>query len=123
MENNICHFEIPAEDLEATRAFYGGLFCWSVEPAAGLGQDYLFIRTSQQPGALAGGLFRRSEAQPGVTLYFTVADVDESASKLEQLGGKVVIGKTAIPKLGWTVVARDPAGNSLGLFQEDPTAG
>ncbi len=122
MENTICHFEIPADDLEAARSFYSALFSWSLEPAPNLGDAYLFVRTSQTPGAVAGGLFRRSDAQPGVTLYFAVADVEESARKVEALGGKVVIPRTAVPKIGWTAVVRDPAGNSLGLFQEDPGA-
>lgn len=122
MENTICHFEIPADDLEAARSFYGALFSWSLEPAPNLGDAYLFIRTSQTPGAVAGGLVKRSDVQPGVTLYFTVSDVEESARKVEALGGKIVIPKTALPTIGWAVVARDPAGNSLGLFQEDPSA-
>jgi uncharacterized protein len=122
MENTICHFEISADDLEPVRAFYAALFAWRLEPAPGSGDSYLIIRTSQQPGAVVGGLHRRNDAQPGVTLHFTVADVEESARKLMELGGKVVVPKTAVPKVGWTLVARDPAGNCLGLFQEDPSA-
>jgi uncharacterized protein len=122
MDHNICHFELPADDTGALRSFYSKLFAWTIEPAPGLGDDYLFIRTSQQAGVVSGGLLKRSEAQPALTVYFTVEDVVASAKKLEELGGKVVVPKCAVPKLGWAVVGRDPAGNTVGLFQEDPTA-
>lgn len=122
MDNTICHFEIPAEDLAAARQFYGSLFSWSIEPAPVVGESYLFVRATGTSGAVAGGLLRRTPTQPGVTLYFTVADVDESARKVEELGGKVMIPKTAVPKIGWAVVVSDPAGNCLGLLQEDSSA-
>jgi len=122
MENTICHFEIAADDVEPVRAFYAALFAWRLEPAPGQGDSYVIIRTSQQPGAVVGGLHRRSEAQSGVTIHFNVADVEASARKLVELGGAVVVPRTAVPKLGWTLLARDPAGNTVGLFQEDPSA-
>ncbi len=122
MENTVCHFEIPADDLDAAEKFYSALFGWTITAAHRLGEEYRFIRTSEQPGALGGGILRRTGEFHGLTLYFTVAAVDESAKKVEALGGKVLLPKTAIPKIGWTVVAQDPQGNTIGFFQEDPEA-
>lgn len=125
MASTICHFEIPADDLQAAGEFYGALFGWSVAPA---GPDYMLIRTSEQPGALGGALFRRSgpaaegEVPRGVTLYAVVESVEEAASKLEKLGGKVLSPKAAVPGMGWTAVGQDPQGNAIGLFQRDEGA-
>ena len=122
MDSTVCHFEIPADDLDAAKRFYGGLFNWSISPAPGL-DDYLFIRTSQDnPAALGGGILRRTDPQQGVIVYVMVESVEAMATKIEELGGKVVQPKTAVAKMGWTVVARDPQGNPLGLFQLDPQA-
>ncbi len=46
-----------------------------------------------------------------------------AATKLEELGGEVLVPKAALAKLGWTVLARDPQGNTIGLFEPDTGAG
>jgi predicted enzyme related to lactoylglutathione lyase len=122
MESTICHFEIPADDLESARGFYGKLFGWTIEPAPNLAESYFFIRTSQQQDSVGGGILRRIDPQHGVTIYFAVAAIDEGVKTIEALGGTILVGKAAIPKLGWAVTARDPQGNTFGLFQEDPAA-
>ncbi len=122
MENTVCHFEIPADDVDAAEKFYAALFGWTITAAPQLGNEYRFIRTSAAPGALGGGILRRIDEHHGLTLYFMVSAVDELAKKVEALGGKVLLPKTAIPKMGWAVIAQDPQGNSIGLFQEDPEA-
>ncbi len=123
MESTICHFEIPADDLDGARTFYAKLFGWTIEPAPNLTESYLFVRTSQtQNNAVGGGILKRIDPRHGVTIYFAVASVDESVKLIESLGGTVLVPKAAIPKLGWAVTARDPQGNTFGLFQEDPNA-
>jgi predicted enzyme related to lactoylglutathione lyase len=122
MESTICHFEIPADDVGAARAFYAKLFGWSIQAAPG--QDYFFVRTSEEHAdALGGGILPRVDPAHGITLYVTVESVDDAVSKLQELGGEVVVPKTAVPRLGWTVTARDPQGNCIGLFQRDAEAG
>ncbi len=49
--------------------------------------------------------------------------VNAAATKLEELGGEVLVPKAALDKLGWTVLARDPQGNTIGLFEPDTGAG
>ena len=123
MDATVCHFEIPADDVDAARRFYGELFNWTINPAPGK-DDYLFIRTSQDnPAALGGGIVKRPDPQHGVTLFVMVDSVEAMATKLEALGGKVLQPKTAVPRMGWTVLARDPQGNPIGLFQLDTQAG
>jgi predicted enzyme related to lactoylglutathione lyase len=122
MENTICHFEIPADDVEAARKFYAALFDWTIEPAPRMDGKYLFVRTSKQAGVVAGGILPRIDPQHGVTVYFTVASLEDSAKALEALGGKVLVPRTAVPQLGWVLTARDPQGNTLGLFEEDASA-
>ena len=121
-ESTICHFEIPSTDLPATRAFYRKLFGWTIEPAPHIGEEYLFIRTSAEQGAVGGGILKRLDAQHGLTLYFTVPDVEAAARQVVELGGTIVVPRTALPRTGWSVTARDPQGNMVGLFQADPSA-
>lgn len=123
MESTICHFEIPADDLDAARSFYAKLFGWTIQPAPSLGDSYLLIRTAQdRDDAVGGGILKRIDPKHGVTIYFAVASIDESVTTIESSGGSILVPKAAIPKLGWAVTARDPQGNTFGLFQEDPDA-
>jgi len=121
MENTPCHFEIPADDLEAARDFYTGLFSWTIKEGAEGDGEYLMISPAGQTGALGGGLMKRAEGRQ-LTIYFTVESVDESARRVEELGGTILAPKVAIPRIGWAVTARDPQGNDIGLFEEDPEA-
>jgi uncharacterized protein len=121
MENTICHFELPADDLDAARSFYSSVFGWTITPAPNLEGEYLFIQTSSQPGALGGGLLkRREQRQPAV--YVLVESVEETGKRIEELGGQILKPKAAIPTLGWAVTAQDPQGNTIGLFQQDTQA-
>ena len=122
MESTICHFEIPAEDIGAAKSFYEKLFGWTIKAAAG--EDYFFINTSDEHAdALGGGILKRIDPQHGVTVYVTVESVDAAVTKLEELGGEVLVPRAALAKLGWTVLARDPQGNTIGLFEPDTGAG
>jgi uncharacterized protein len=122
MDNTVCHFEIPVDDLEKARTFYSGVFGWTISTGSAHGEEYLFVRTAAEPGAVMGGLLRRIDPQHGVTVYFAVESVEASAQKIEELGGKIVLPKCAIAQVGWLVTARDPQGNMIGLFQTDPQA-
>jgi uncharacterized protein len=121
MAGTVCHFEIPAGDTRALSKFYGALFGWTFAEVQGPSEGYLLARTSPEPGALLAGLCRPYEAGQGVTVYVTVDSVEETARRIEELGGKILLAKTEIPTLGWIVVAKDPEGNVVGVFEKKST--
>src|SRR5439155_3279383 len=49
--------------------------------------------------------------------YFMVTDVDASAAKAKQLGGKTMIGPQDIEKLGRFAIVSDPQGAVFAMFQ------
>ncbi len=57
-----------------------------------------------------------------VTHYITVKDIDKCIEKIRQLGGKIVVEKTPVPRMGYFIEAEDPEGNYFGLWQEDEDA-
>jgi hypothetical protein len=119
--DSVTHFEIYAEEPEKLVEFYRTLFDWQIEKAVGV--DYFFIQTSPAPGAIRGGLLRRPIEGPRSWVHYVHVDsLDERLERLQQLGGKVVHPKTAVPKTGWYAVAEDPQGNVFALFQPDPKA-
>ena len=42
--------------------------------------------------------------------------------KVEKLGGKVLVSKMAVPKMGYFALCMDTEGNVFGLWEDDPQA-
>ena len=98
----IVHFEIPADDVERAKKFYGNLFGWNIEKFPGQtgreDMEYWLITTTDDKGnkALGGGIMKRQGPQQPIINHIDVKSVDEYSSKVQQLGGKVHVPKTAV---------------------------
>ena len=117
MAHNICHFEIPADDVERAKRFYQGLFDWKIEAVEG---GYNLI-TVGEPGP-DGGMMKRMAPGQGITVYINVESVDDYSKKLQSLGGKVLMPKTPVPTMGYFAVFQDTEGNALALWEVNPQA-
>ena len=117
MAHNICHFEIPAEDVERAKRFYEGLFGWKIDPVEG---GYNLI-TVGEPGP-DGGMMKRMAPGQGITVYINVESVDDYSKKLQSLGGRLLMPKTAVPTMGYFAVFMDTEGNALALWEVNPQA-
>jgi hypothetical protein len=121
----VVHFEIPADDLDRARTFYGSVFGWQITHVPDL--DYTLVNTVAvdeatqmpvEPGAINGGMFRRSTGMPSApVLVLDVDSVDDALKQVEAAGGAVVQPRTEIPGMGAFAYFTDPEGNTLGLFE------
>jgi uncharacterized protein len=124
----IVHFEIPADDVERSKKFYTDLFGWKIEkwPGSGSGGDkeYWMITTTDEKGnkALGGGMMKRQMPQHQNTNFIDVESVDEYSSKVQQLGGKVVVPKMAVPGMGYMAYCLDTENNSFGIWEFNESA-
>ena len=117
------HFEIPADNLEKMKKFYGDLFGWKIEKMPG-GMEYWGIQTvpvddkgmAMRPG-VNGGMMKRQMPEQKPVNYISVESVDEYSKKAVNLGGQIVVPKMEIPGMGWWALALDPEGNQIGLFE------
>jgi predicted enzyme related to lactoylglutathione lyase len=115
----IVHFEIPADDVERARKFYTSLFGWKIEKASTM--DYWMITTSGEH-KVDGGMMKRQHPQEPITNYIDVPNIDEHITKVEKLGGKVVVGKMPVPGFGWFAQCLDTENNVFALWQSDKNA-
>jgi predicted enzyme related to lactoylglutathione lyase len=118
----IVHFEIPADDIERAKKFYNDLFGWKMEKLSGTeGQpiEYWVVTTTDDKGnkALGGGMMKRQVPEHQVTNYIGVESVDEYASKVAKLGGKVVAPKHAVPGMGYFALCIDTENNSFAIWE------
>jgi predicted enzyme related to lactoylglutathione lyase len=122
----VVHFEIPADDLDRAKGFYGSVFGWDLQTMPMAGGDYTVVMTTPvdpesqvptEPGAINGGMMQRDERTPAPVITIDVAAIDDALSQIEAGGGTVVTPRTAIPGMGAFAYFQDPEGNVLGLWE------
>lgn len=127
--NKVVHFEIPADDLERAKKFYA-VFGWIMEewPMEN-GDVYTGIRTvdvdeqtriPKEPGAINGGLVKRSPLNQTPQVTINVPDMNKYLKKVEAAGGKILMPKREIEGAGYYAYVSDTEGNLLGLWQDIP---
>lgn len=114
--SSIVWFEIPADNVERAKKFYSALFGWKIEKFPGA-TDYWHIDTGGGDRTRDGGLMARKHPDQPITNYVAVSSVDESAAKVEKLGGKICMPKTAVPQMGYFVVCQDTEANEFALWE------
>ena len=116
-------FEIPADNVERARTFYGKLFGWKIEKFPGpTTKPYWLIDTGNDDPSRNGGLLERQFPQHTITNYIAVSSADKAAAKVEKLGGEICMGKTAVPKMGYFIICNDTENNQFALWEVDENA-
>lgn len=116
----IVHFEIPADEPQRAAAFYHDVLGWEVTPFGE--QPYWLVRAGaeEEPGA-NGALVGREDLHQNPVLVAGVDNLDEVLDRVRASGGAVLQDKLPIPGVGWSAYARDSEGNTIGLFQPEPS--
>ena len=117
MAGEIVHLEIPADDTEKARTFWGSLFGWQFEAYPGP-SEYHMTRISDRGGA---AITNMEPGKRGTRPYFDVADINAGAARVKELGGDAS-DAMPVPNMGWFCTCTDPEGNEFGLWQSDPSA-
>jgi predicted enzyme related to lactoylglutathione lyase len=122
----VVHFEIPADDLDRAKNFYGSVFGWKLETMSMPGGEYTIVMTTpvdeqtqlpSEPGAINGGMMQRDERTPSPVLTIDVEGIDDALKEIEAVGGTTVTPRTEIPGMGAFAYFKDPEGNVLGLWE------
>lgn len=118
--SKIVHFEIPADNAERAAAFYLDVLGWEVSRFSDMPYWLVTAGDEEEPGA-DGALLTRDEVHRHPVMIASVADIDASLDRVLAGGGRVVQPKLPVPGTGWSAYFVDPEGNTLGLFQPDPS--
>ena len=111
--------ELITSDLESAKKFYGELFGWEFRETKTIyGNPYIVATIGDR--VVAGMMLRDGNMPDDVPLhwdnYVTVDDVDASAKKVEELGGKVILEPTDIEGVGRFCVIFDAQGIGFNLI-------
>lgn len=116
----IVHFEIPANDVERLSKFYSDVFGWKFAKEQMQDIDYWMINTGPRGKAVFGGMYKRTGAGDLPRNYIAVDKIDQAIETFKNAGGREVVAKAEIPKVGWSFIGADPEGNLIALFQGAP---
>jgi predicted enzyme related to lactoylglutathione lyase len=110
----ITHVEIPADDVDRARRFYGAVAGWEFSSMEGF-PDYWLFRSGEGSG---GAIGKRGESVGTVIRnYIEVASIDAAAEAASRHGGTVVTGRTEVPGQGFYAVLLDPEANEIALWE------
>jgi predicted enzyme related to lactoylglutathione lyase len=123
MSGRVVHFEIPADDLDRAQAFYREAFGWRVNPVPQM--SYTLVSTTAvdetgaptEPGAINGGMLQRGGPVTGPLITIEVDDIDRALARVEELGGKTVLGRQQVGDMGFSAYVTDSENNVVGLWE------
>lgn len=117
----ICWTELASKDVEAAKKFYTELLGWQLTTSQAAGMHYTEIVVGDKH---IGGMYQLTEECGGAAdmpshwrSYVAVDDVDASAKRTEELGGKVCVAPMDIPNVGRFCVINDPTGATISLIK------
>ena len=119
---SIVWFEIPADNIERAKAFYGSMFGWKLNKFPAAVPEYWHIDTGGKDASPDGGLLPRMYPQQPITNYVSVASVTQASAKVEKLGGKICKSKTAVPGMGYFAICMETEGNTFALWEMNQRA-
>ena len=114
VDGALCHAEIPAEDVARAKTFYAECFGWTYNDIPEM--NYTIFSSGQ--GGIGGGFMKKGEQSPPHPVnYISCDDLDASAERVTNNGGKIVVPKMEVGEAGWMSIATDTEGNTIGLWQ------
>jgi len=125
----VVHFEIPADDVDRAKNFYGSIFGWDLQTLQMGDGEYTTVMTTpvnqetQQPtdpGAINGGMMQRTVVTPSPVITIDVDAIDNVLKQVEAAGGNTLTPRTPIPNMGAFAYFRDSEGNVMGLWESNP---
>ena len=109
--------ELMTTDVAGAKAFYSTLLGWQLNDMESSCGSYTMAKAGETEVAGIMAIPKEAEGMPTAWgAYVTVDDVDAMATKIENLGGKVVSAPQDIPDVGRFLVMQDPQGAVLMLI-------
>lgn len=117
--NSLNWFEIPALDINRSKAFYENIFEITMEPVSMPGAEMAFFPWTPGSGKATGAVVQGENHKPsmdGSKIYLNAnPNMDNVLSRVEAAGGKVLVPKMNIGEHGNIAFIMDTEGNNIGI--------
>src|SRR4051794_31522245 len=103
--------DVSADDVEATKEFYGGLFGWTFEQATPPGIPAVYVIAQldgQDVGGLGGPAAPSGTSSGSWNTYVAVDDIHGTVAAVQAAGGRLVEPVEQAGEGGWSAACTDP---------------
>lgn len=108
--------ELMAGEGASAFDFYAARFGWEKDMAVDMGEMGIYQTFKHGDRAIGGMMTKRPEMPMAYWgFYFVVPAIDAATAKVEELGGKVIMGPHQVPGGSWIVACQDPQGAYFNL--------
>ena len=108
--------ELSTTDSAATKEFLEKAFRWKFSEIQMLGGKYL---SYSGPDGNTLGIRAAQHSETPISMnYVRVPDLEIARSKIQELGGKIVLPRTDIPNMGSFFWFRVPSGPIMACWQD-----
>ena len=116
--NPVSWFEIPVNDFDRAKSFYEAVLnvTLSVNDVGNSKMGW-FPMQPEAPGSM-GSIIQHESYTPsheGTMVYLSVVDINSTLKKIEDNGGKTLLGKQSIGEFGFVAHFEDTEGNRVAL--------
>jgi len=111
---------LTVENAQEIRDFYRNVVGWDTSEIDMGGYSDFCMNSPESGKTIAGICHARGEnaaLPPQWLVYITVEDLDKSAARCVELGGKVLVRSKGLGDTGRFCVIQDPAGAVAALFE------
>jgi len=124
MSSPLTHFAINTDDVDATQTFYGSVFGWTFQEYGPPGFVQILDEAGEAPVGAIQQRRRLLDDAPtmGFECTFGVENVDAARERILAAGGKILMEKFTISKVGHLIAFQDPGGNPVLAMEYDATA-
>src|SRR5882672_4359682 len=116
--NPIIWVEIPVNDMERAKTFYGKAFGLTYQMVGMYGYKLALFPMDDKRVGTGGALVYGDSYKPsyeGAMIYFATKDIEASLKKVTQSGGQVIQPKKSIGEYGFVAYFQDSEGNRIAL--------
>lgn len=115
-----CWHELMTSDIDASLTFYGEVFGWSRGDAMDMGEKGTYQMFNRADVPIGGVMVLPEEAaatgaKPHWLNYTVVADIDQSVTRIQGLGGRLLHGPAPVPG-GQIAALLDPTGATFAVW-------
>jgi uncharacterized protein len=117
---SVTWFDLTVDNAENIKEFYSKVVGWTSVPVQMKGYDDYNMNKPGDNKTVTGICHAKggnSNLPAQWLMYITVENVDNSAKKCEQSGGKIIAGPKDMQGYGRYCVIQDPAGAVCALFE------
>jgi uncharacterized protein len=119
-----CWVDLATPDIEATETFYWPLFGWKIPELPDSAELGGYRRAKLGEADVAGVMPLMEEGQPPAwSTYISVADVEATATAIQEHGGTQIVAPMAVASYGKMAVFTDPEGAFFGIWEPGTFAG